>query len=298
MWVEETIAFEQNDFHRRIADGWDVMGARTWVKIQEGHQQFGSGLWVLVEAITDAVVFYHEKFLPTLILDHNRLRTLQLDFQTLFYQVACQQTLKKILESLGFTGEILPRSSADLFLKVAVLISDPGLLYDYRQRRNDVAAEVVRAAYAACGHRKLPLSDDLELANDCLRRCCDPKDHLFGDLQNSLAMKLKGRIHDEMRAIKHLTPVQLMRCLIPQKPGFAIESETEGLIHIAKRISHIAEIHWRIWGPILYERPMHVGGRAMSHTSLNGERLNDRRSSLSRRINDSGWFPRNSGLGQ
>lgn len=241
-----------------------------------------------MKALTDAVIFYHETFPPTLILDHNRLRILQLDFQALFYQAACQKTLEQTLESIGWTGEILPRSDADLFLRVAVLISDQQLPYDYGPERKNVALEIVKAAYKVCSNRGLPISEDLNFAYCYLRRCCNPNEPAFGDLQGSLAIKLKDKVDEEMRATKHLTTVQLMRRLLPQKPPFAVGSETEGLINIAKRISHIAELHWRIWGPILYEQPVHVGGRAMGHTSLAEEGLNDRRSSPSLRTNEPG----------
>ena len=32
--------------------------------------------------------------------------------------------------------------------------------------------------------------------------------------------------------------------------------------------AHIAELHWRIWGPILYERPMEVVARALGSSPL------------------------------
>ena len=44
-WVEDIIVFEQNDFLRRIADGWDVIGARIWFEnLQEADEESGSGL--------------------------------------------------------------------------------------------------------------------------------------------------------------------------------------------------------------------------------------------------------------
>lgn len=259
VWVEDTVTFEQNDFLRRIADGWDVVGSQIWFRnLQEADEESGSGLWVLVKALTDVVVFYHKHFPPPLFLDYKRLRTLQMDFQALVYQAACQRTLDQILESFGWTGKISARSQADLFLRVAVLTSDQGLHYDYWQIRGPVALEIVRAAYAVCGNRELPSSKDLEFAEECLRRCCDPNQPVFGTLRGSLAIMLKNKVDDEVCAIGDLTPAQLTRRLVPQKPGVAVHSENEGLMHIAKRISHIAELHWRIWGPILYEQSIRV----------------------------------------
>lgn len=288
-WVENTITFEQNDFLRRIACGWNVIGAQLWFQnLQEEDDESGSGLWILVKALTDAVVFYHQNFAPTFTLDYNRLRALQVDFQALVYQAACRQTLVKLLGSLGWTGKILQSSYAELFFRVAVLISDQGLQYDYPEMRAPVALEVVRAAYAICSNREVPSSKDLEFAENQLCHCCDPRGSVFEALRNSLATELKDKIDDEVCAIGDLTPSHLMRRLLPQKPAFGVQSEDEGLVHVAKRLSHIAELHWRIWGPILYEQPVHVGRRALGHTTAIEEGLHGKRSSRSRRTNELG----------
>ena len=244
-WVENTIAFEQNDFLRRIASGWDVIGAQMWFRnLQEEDEESGSGLWILVKALMDAVVFYHQNFPPTFTLDYNRLRALQVEFQALVYQSACRQTLIKTLGSFGWAGTILQSSYADLFFRVAVLISDQGLQYDYPELRGPVALEIVRAAYAICSNPELPSSKDLEFAENHLRLCCDPKVSVFEDLQSSLATELKDKIDDEVCALGDLTPLQLSRRLVPQHQCFVIQSQEEGLVHVAKRISHIAELHW------------------------------------------------------
>lgn len=282
-WVENTIEFEQNDFLRRIACGWDVIGAQMWFQnLQEEDEESGSGLWILVKAVADAVIFYHQNFPPTFTLDHKRLRALQEDFQALVYQSACRQTLIKTLESLGWTSKILQSSYADLFSRVAVLISDQGLQYDYSEVRGSVALEVVRAAYAICSNPELPSSKDLEFAENHLRLCCDPRVSVFENLRSSLATELKDKIDDEVCALGDLTPLQLTRRLVPQHPGFVVQSEEEGLIHIAKRISHIAELHWRVWGPILYEQPVHDGRRAWGHAPPIEEGLHGNGSSRSR----------------
>lgn len=251
-----------------------------WFKnLQEEDEESRKGLWILAKALTEAVIFGHEDFPPTLTLDYNRLRALQADFHALVYQAACRQTFEKTLKSIGWKGKISKRSYTDLFLRVAVLISDPERQYDYWQRRGPVALEVVRAAYTVCSNRELPTSEHVKFAEDCLGHCCDPRERVFEDLRINLANSLKNKVDDELCAIDDLTPLQLMRRRIPRKPGYAIQSEDEGLIHIVMRTSHIAELHWRIWGPILYEQPMHVGGRAEGHTSLIEEGRYSQRSS-------------------
>lgn len=268
-WVEDTVAFEQAVFRQRMADGWDVMGARIWFDdIQAAYEEYDSGLWVLVKYLTRAVALNHLDFPPTLTLDRDRLRKLQMDFQVLVYQAACRRTLTETLKNLGWTEKVSKACHADLFSRVAILISHPESQYDYWQRRESVALEVVRAAYTVCGNRKkLPKAEDLDFAEDYLRRCCDPRELIFEVVQRSLATELADIVSDEVSAIGDLTPDQLMKRLLPQQAGFCVQGQSEGLVHIAKRIAHIAELHWRVWGPILYEQPIHVAGSASGDIS-------------------------------
>ena len=293
-WVEDTIAFEQTVLCRRMADGWDVMGARLWFDdLQQADGEPRSGLWALVKALTDAVVSYHLHFPPTLNLDYNRLRKLQFDFQVLVYQAACRRTLTQTLRNLGWCGKISNESFTDLFYRVAVLISDQGLQYDYWQRRDSVALEIVRAAYAVCSNRKLPSPHDVDFAEDYLHRCCDPRGPIFPLLRESLALDLGDKVDDEVCAIGDLTPEQLTRRLLPPQSGFFVQSEAEGLIHIAKRVAHIAELHWRVWGPILYQRPVHVLERELGHRAPVEEGSDGPGSSNSRGTSESEELPRN-----
>ena len=275
-WVEDTIAFEQAVFLRHMTDGWDVIGARMWFEdLQEADGESRSGLWILVKALTDAVVRFHQYFPPTLTLDHKRLRHLQFAFQVLVYQAACGRTLKNTLREIGWMGKLSKERCADLFSRVAVLISDPGLQYDFWQMRESVALEIVRAAYAISRNGELPIPKDLDFAEEGLRDCCDPKKPVFEVLRSSLAVDLADRVDDEVSVIGDLSPDQLMRRLLPPQPGFSVQSDVEGLVHIAKRIAHIAELHWRTWGPILYQQPLDVVCEALGRRSSVEEDANE-----------------------
>lgn len=221
-----------------MADGRDLFGARMWFhNLQEADGEPRSGLWTLVRTLTEAVVFNEDYFPPTFYLDYHRLRRLQLYFQFLVFQAACRQTLTQILRTLHWTGKIPQESHASLFSKVAVLMSDRGLQYDFWQERHNVALEIVRAAYAVCSRdRELPTPEDQDFAESFLRRCCDPGEPIFGQLQGSLALELEDKVDDEVSAIEDLGPEQLMRRLVPQRPVFRVQSEGEGLVHVAKRI--------------------------------------------------------------
>ena len=259
-----------------MADGSDFTGAWVWFHgLQEHDEEPRPGLWVLAKALTDAVVFSHLHFPPTLALDYNRLRILQIEVQYLVYQAACRQTLTHILRALGWKGKIAKGAYADLFSKVAVLVWDQGLHYNYSQRSDSVALEVVRVAYAVCRNRGLPTSNDIDFAEDYLRLCCDPRGPIFKILRSSLAAELESKVDDEVCAIGDFTCVQLLKRQVPQQRMFSVQCEVEGLMHVARRVAHIAKLHWRVWGPILYEQPMHVVGRALDNRPLHVDEVRD-----------------------
>ena len=278
-----------------MADGWDVLGAQVWFRdLQQAQDGPCPGLWTISRALTDAVIFFHQNFPPTFILDFDRLRILQFDFQALVYQAACRRTLTQTLLALGWMGKIEKKSYDDLFFRVAVLVSDQELQQSQWQITESVALEIVRAAYAICNIHKLPQPEHFDFAKDYLYRCYDPAGCIFGVMRGSLAKELEVKIDEEMCAMGLSTPGQLMKRLVPRQRKFSVQSEVEGLFHIAKRIVHIAALHWRIWGPILYERstldeqPISIISRVTGNASLGDEGSDRGESSCSRCINKPG----------
>ena len=216
-----------------------------------------SDFHLLTTAVVDLIVRNCAHFPSTFTLDYIRLRTLQVDFQTLRFQAACRWTFAKTLQMLGWGRPCPQKSYNDLYAHVSAITSDPGLI-DIDLWHSCVALEIVRDVYRTCSNCELPSCKDLNFARDCLLESCKPTTAVFVDLADSLALRLHELVDREMDTIGNLSPVQIMNRQLPQKPGFDVPNEHTGLVHIAKRISHIVELHWRVWAPILYEQ--HIVG--------------------------------------
>jgi len=256
--VDGTVAFEHKDFLHRIAEGWDVSRARTWFVNELREQRPSSGIMILAPAITRMIVTNSERLPPTFTLDYIRLRTLQQNFEDLMYQAACRWTLEEVSASLNWEGPI-PQSSYDsLFARISIISPADEPKCSPSRQMGCVALEIVRAAYALRDISTLPLSKDLEFAESSLEYSCDASTSVFKDLQSYLAEDLQDMVDAEVQSTKDLTPMQIANRYVPEgsvHPSPQIITEQTQIRRLAQQISHISVLHWRVWGPLLYEQP-------------------------------------------
>lgn len=256
--VDATVAFEQKDFLRRMTEGWDVSRARTWfVRERHGKGQ-PSGAMVLAPAVTKLIVTNSEHLPPTFTLDYIRLRTLQKDFEDLMYQTACRWTMEEVLSSLDWKTSI-PQSAYDsLFARICIITSADETRSSALTMMEDVALEIVRIAYELCYISNLPSAKDLDFAASNLEYSSDASTSVFKDLQSYLAEDLHDMIDAEVQSTKDLTPMQIANRYVPAlsvHPSPQTITEQTQLRRLAQQISHISVLHWRVWGPLLYEQP-------------------------------------------
>lgn len=256
--VDATVAFEHKDFLRRMTEGWGVSRARIWfVKERHGKAQT-SGAMVLAPAVTKLIVTNSEHLPPTFTLDYIRLRTLQKDFEDLMYQVACRWTLEEVLSSLDWKTSI-PQSYYDsLFARIFIITSADESKSSPLRLMEDVALEIVRVAYELCHISNLPSTKDLDFAESNLEYSSDASTSVFQDLQTYLAEDLQDMVDAEVQSTKDLTPMQIANRYVPALSVHAspqIITEHTQLRRLAQQISHISVLHWRVWGPLLYEQP-------------------------------------------
>lgn len=250
--MNSTVFFEQQDFLRRIADGWDPTEAQTWFTNEQQARGLSSRSCTFTAAITDLIVQTAESLPPTFTLDYIRLRTLQADFQSLKSRAACLQTLKAMLKSLGWNGAIPQCSYDDFFARISVLISDEALKPDQSETIGDVTLEVVREAYKLCEISKLPTAEDLDFAENYLRDSWEGKNRVFAEVKSSLCEQLHNLVEEEVEAIGNLTPVQIINRYAPE--GSELVTEQVELLRMAQKIAHIAVLHWRVWASIVYKQ--------------------------------------------
>ena len=256
--VDSTVEFEQQDFLRRITEGWEVSQAHAWFAKERQNRMASSGLLTLALSITGLITTDSTTLPSTFTLDYIQLRSLQMQFKELTYQSACRWTFEEVLDSLHWARSIPQRSYVDLSAQISAISSDDELSYDHLRRNEEVALQIVREAYKLCNIRRIPNSDDIEFAASNLIHASDPSTTVFKDLQTYIEEDLSDMVDREIRAINDLTPMQISNRYLPkissQVLSPLITQETE-LLRAAQQIAHISVLHWRVWAPILYDQP-------------------------------------------
>jgi hypothetical protein len=284
--VNSTVGFEQQDFLRRVAEGWDPTAAYVWLSKEQQVRRSISGSSAFVAAVTDLIVQDADSLPPTFTLDYVRLRTLQADFLSLKFRSCCLRTFQTTLKMLKWDGAVPQRSYDGLFARLSVLISNETIQNEHSSRLGDAALEIVREAYKICKITKIPAAEHLESAEKLLKDSCDRNNNVFADLESSLGNQLHKLVEHEVDTIGNLTPVQIINHYGSQASFNAsskeVNEQTE-LLRIARRLAHIAVLHWRIWAPIIYKQPV---GPRFQEGSVSYERHSNNATNPARSLSD------------
>lgn len=253
--VEDSIHFEQNTFLRRIGEGFDVREAQDWFDYQlgeevDGYMSFTRGVW-------NIIIDGRMGFPATFCHDADRLLALQHDFRMEVYQGACGQAFIDTLQRLGWTGDPPYEAYNIMLLRVIDVLKAGQRSRDPLDYSREVALEVVREAYRLCNSITLPEERLVDLAQLYLEEASEPRSSIVQRLHGRLSFQLAELMDEEVEILMGLTPLQMLNYLNPG-PLKVGTTEVYGMLSIARRAAHIAVLHWKIWGPILYEQPRHV----------------------------------------
>ena len=256
--VDTTVEFEQQDFLRRIAEGWDVSQAHAWFAKEQKARRSSSSAFTLAMLVTGLIITDSTILPSTFTLDYIRLRSLQTQFKELTYQSACRWTFEEVLGLLQWE-KLIPQSSYDnLFAQIRAISNDGEMRYDDLRRNEEVALQIVREAYKLCNIQSIPAFDDVEFAAINVAHASNPSTTVCKDLQTYLGEDLRDMVDREIRAIKDLTPMQISDRYRPETSSqitSSIISQQAELLHAAQQTAHISVLHWQVWAPILYNQP-------------------------------------------
>ena len=149
---------------------------------------------------------------------------------------------------------VRPRTYATLQRRITTIVEDDdsGTRNDSWQAQiEDVAMEITRAAYVECGHAHLPIpDDDFEFTTRHLERAISQS---FSSLANELHAKLEEMAFTHASVFQDQSPLQISEA---QKHWQQSRQENElwraDPEDIARRIAHIAVLHWRVWAALVY----------------------------------------------
>lgn len=260
--VEDTVDFEQRYFLRIMANNstaLDLPKACAWY---DGLLANG-GLQGLsrecrktnfVESIIDLVVITTpENFPLTFMFDDERLRILQSDFRYCVCQAACIQLFKGIVHQGGWID--LPSPNCNHLLKRIMSVVGPDTSrHGWARNASAVALEILRAVNELRNFEGLPDETSLEQIEAKLQEFWDLDSAAYRGVEDHLYPDLKALVKQEIEAVEHLTPLQVLNYCRPGPYDSYAEESSQPLVSIARRIAHIGILHWRVWAPILYEQ--------------------------------------------
>lgn len=275
--VGDFVHFEQTVFLRRIRHDVSLRNAYSWFQAPESksstqdNQPRAHRFSAFLKGVVDIIATKYPSYPSTFEHDFDRLRLLQQDFQSCLTQAACRRIFIETVLQLDHSRLPPPETCDGLLTRVSSLIAITESKSDFSIQARDVALEIARESYSVCGQRSLPSDSLLEKVEGRLVGFWNQGSGLFREIEESLAADLMNLVDREVKAIINLAPLQILNHLNP--PPFPIsnshlqqqqhqqqhwsrqEQLQNGLIGIAKRTAHIAVLHWRVWGPILYESP-------------------------------------------
>lgn len=204
------------------------------------------------------LIISNDKDLPsTFEYDFDRLSALQVHFQSYLMVAGCCQIFAKTLQLLGQGKAPSPELYHSLVNCIRALAPCLGSTSndDREQRIQDVALEIVREAYSVCNIQSLPDSTLVKGIEGWVRIWWHSKSIAYENLEKTYRKELWDLLMENVDTVMKMTPLQMLDWLNP--PPSKREPKTEGISmsSMARRLAHIAILHWRIWAPILYQQP-------------------------------------------
>ena len=272
LMVDDFIHFEQKVSLRRIPREPNLIHARSWFQPLGFNGSRAAQFSAFQTAFIGLIATNCRVYPPTFEHDFDRIRLLQLDFQFCITQAACGKTFVETLRQLDHHRLPSSRSYDDLLNRISALITNEDSKPDAIACVKEVALEIVRESYTVCGLEDLPSDELLEATEQRLLRSWNPASPLFKHFNEYFRTNLTNLVDHEVEAIVNLTPLQILNHFNPapsplspshhqpqqhQNPQHWAQDEKlqNGLLSIAKRMAHIAVLHWRVWDPILYRQP-------------------------------------------
>ncbi|KAF2142557.1 uncharacterized protein K452DRAFT_196625, partial [Aplosporella prunicola CBS 121167] len=275
--IEDTVNFEQK-YHldrisrRRIlverSQCWFAQHAITSRGILADQRAKDRGLRVVVRGLLSLITSSDRQgsFPETFYLDFDRLRVLRAEFRDQVYLGVCVDTYKSLLRSLGYNGTISGLSQQALRGAIAAIVSVSEATGSNNNQHwlvnlDNIAVELVRQALAQCGSDSDYDGDLVDITVTRLKQLIRADyGMVFHEHAGKLREALMARVLKATESLINSSPVDIFNVLITQggspvcrtAPGDVEMPGTEYIEDIARRTTHIAVLHWRIWGPIAY----------------------------------------------
>lgn len=259
--IDDSVQFEQRYFLSKIQSGLQVEDSRQWYDSaaqQEHPREPANGLAAFATPVIDLVVENEPQFPATFTFDFDRLRALRVEFQTCMYQDICCKALDRIVRSFGYIASSPQDTYEEMLHRISEIQSSLSTNNGMPVQSDEVALEIVRAAYSSCNTTHLPTDQDVAETARFLELAMDVNSVHYQQLQCSLCSELEDIVDEELDIISAFTPLQILNYYHHSATHPRRSARRGGLQEIGERLAHIIILHWWTWAPILYLQPRQV----------------------------------------
>ncbi|KAK7613298.1 T-complex protein 11-domain-containing protein [Phyllosticta paracitricarpa] len=246
-------------------------------------------------------------FPETLYLDFDRLRALRAEFRDQVYLGACTETYKSLLRKIGYAASVPSQNLLGLreaisAIVVANEVAGTNSNQHWLVNIENIAIELVRHALSLYGSTSSYDPNLVEATTSRLRHLIRPEfGMVFHEQAGGMREALTARVIRNTDAVANSSPTDIFNSLINTKSsgspapspiatslsgqdhqrclngsgtgsGLVPDDETialssEYLDDLARRTTHIAVLHWRIWGPTVYSQTTAFGALMRNNSS-------------------------------
>ena len=270
--INDSTQYEQRHFLSRIASGMDVVEARGWYETvmssdpsdhtpeSEDSTELDSYIQdddqiLFARTVVDLVCDPASLIPNTFMYDKERIQSLRVDFQKCLLQTVVAESYCRLLRKLQ-----CPKATSSLCDIYKFLFRiwqiDQNCLADISKGLvlDEIVLEITRLAYEDCSVEALPKDNDMATVRSYIQSAIVRDSDLYHDILASTWDELDILIEQEVEAIYDLEPLQILNYYHPNTTS-QVKFEISSLHDVAQRVAHIAVLHWRVWGPILYLQP-------------------------------------------
>jgi hypothetical protein len=268
--IEETVAFQQNHFRKRIDDGrLNLAAAESWYKqVYDRHQEnnillkdyetfcFEAFLGGLVGLCTSSP---NEQQIPvTLHYDQGRVQQLRADVQDFVILRLCTDVFKELVSKLGCRNQVPDLDLANVQSRLLTIADDEAgnsEFVPWNEKSAEIATEITRAAFAVYSYPHSPRIPADEF--DCTQaRLLYFFTHRYEEAEAQMLSELAEKTVQhaavfQKMSIKDISEAQKQYQQNRQARGDLSLPDPENM---ARMLAHMGVIHWQVWRDLAYLR--------------------------------------------
>ncbi|KAI9789693.1 MAG: hypothetical protein M1816_005868 [Peltula sp. TS41687] len=264
--IEDTVSFEQHLFLQRVNNGrldvnsarrWYAQVQQDWMDQQESAETCyvdGNPVEVLVRGLTEAISSSQSIDLPeTFAFDYDRLDNLRVDLQDMITLEICVKVFElSAYEEFNHRGRIPDDTIREMRLAILSLVNDASGRIAWLEHSAELALEMVRLAHKLKCDSSCPDERTIERIEDRLIRYWTVESRIWQHYEDR-AMRFIGQ-KALKQTLKFLSQplLNVAESAGEQAPDAATSTFETLLADLARRLAHIASLHWRVFGPIVY----------------------------------------------